>query len=238
MTSQTSTLSTFSCFVFRRGFFGHFVIVFLTTADRNINLRGTQVTSFFFHYQVHHNLNMNRSGGGRSYLECPKAFGASSFMVLYVHRNHTTHGGRRGRLDGAGNESLGPPPCSHNSWALRRCGAGELWYKYPVPYFPKRLWFVDTVLWLCPSLPTETLKWLSSLPILTQESFWWGQCSHRYKYNLPLPPPPYPFPPPPPFSPSLISLMVSVDVKHHVYLLTYFPRPCEPVWPSGKALGW
>ena len=24
-----------------------------------------------------------------------------------------------------------------------------------------------------------------------------------------------------PFSPSLISLMVSVDVKHHVYLLTY-----------------
>ena len=27
-------------------------------------------------------------------------------------------------------------------------------------------------------------------------------------------------PPSPPFSPSLISLMVSVDVKHHVYLLT------------------
>ena len=26
----------------------------------------------------------------------------------------------------------------------------------------------------------------------------------------------------PPFSPSLISLMVSVDVKHHVYLLTYY----------------
>ena len=33
----------------------------------------------------------------------------------------------------------------------------------------------------------------------------------------PLPPPP---PPPPPFSPSLISLMLSVDVKHHVYILT------------------
>ena len=32
-------------------------------------------------------------------------------------------------------------------------------------------------------------------------------------YNLPLPPPP--------FSPSVISLMVSVDVKHHVYILTY-----------------
>ena len=49
-------------------------------------------------------------------------------------------------------------------------------------------------------------------------------------------PPQYPFPP---FSPSLISLMVSVDVKHHVYLLTYlrinsflFPKsidlPCFP----------
>ena len=25
----------------------------------------------------------------------------------------------------------------------------------------------------CPSLPTETLKWLSSLPIFMQESFWW-----------------------------------------------------------------
>ena len=34
-----------------------------------------------------------------------------------------------------------------------------------------------------------------------------------------LPLPPYPLPPP--FSPSLISLAVSVDVKHHVYLLTY-----------------
>ena len=31
----------------------------------------------------------------------------------------------------------------------------------------------------------------------------------------PLPPPPYPLPS---FSPSLISLMVSVDVEHHVYL--------------------
>ena len=26
---------------------------------------------------------------------------------------------------------------------------------------------------VCPSLSTETLKWLSSLPILMQESFWW-----------------------------------------------------------------
>ena len=34
----------------------------------------------------------------------------------------------------------------------------------------------------------QTLKWLSSLPILMQESFWWRQCSVRY--SLPLPPPP------------------------------------------------
>ena len=30
----------------------------------------------------------------------------------------------------------------------------------------------------------------------------------------------------PPFSPSLISLMVSVDVKHHVYLLAGHSRGC------------
>ena len=41
-----------------------------------------------------------------------------------------------------------------------------------------------------------------------QESFWWWQCSDRYIISTP------------PFSPALISLMVSVDVKHHVYLLT------------------
>ena len=49
-----------------------------------------------------------------------------------------------------------------------------------------------------------------------QESFWWWQCSDRYIISLS----------PtsillPPISPSLISLMVSVDVKHNVYLLTY-----------------
>ena len=34
-----------------------------------------------------------------------------------------------------------------------------------------------------------TLKWLSSLPILMQESFRWWQCSERYN-SLPRPPPP------------------------------------------------
>ena len=50
-------------------------------------------------------------------------------------------------------------------------------------------------LWLWPSLPTETLKWLSSLPILMpQKSFWWWQRSDRYIISLP--PPPYPLHPP------------------------------------------
>ena len=85
----------------------------------------------------------------------------------------------------------------------------------------------------------QTLKWFSSLPIVMQKLFWGWQCSDRYIISL-FPPPPYP----PPFSPSLISLVVSVDVTHHVYLRT---QTCEPVlpetlavvslvWPSGKAL--
>ena len=58
----------------------------------------------------------------------------------------------------------------------------------------------------------ETLKWLSSLPILMQESFWWWQCSDRYILSF--------FRhlhTPSPFSQSLISLMVSVEFKLHVY---------------------
>ena len=49
----------------------------------------------------------------------------------------------------------------------------------------------------------------------TAFDFWWWQCRDRYIISLPLPPPPYPLPT---FSPSLISLVVSVDVKHRVYL--------------------
>ena len=94
-------------------------------------------------------------------------------------------------------------------------GRTSVRYRFGSPFSSKRLWFLDTVLWLCPSLPTETLKWLSSLPILMQESFWWWQSSDRYIISL------FPhFHTLPPFSPSLISLVVSVDVKHHVYWLT------------------
>ena len=86
----------------------------------------------------------------------------------------------------------------------------------------------------------ETLKWLSSLLILMQESFWWWQRSDRYNYNLLLPPPPYPLPL---FSPSLISLVVSVDVKHHVCLLTYScldmcKRSGNPVVPCFVPVPW
>ena len=58
----------------------------------------------------------------------------------------------------------------------------------------------------------ETLKSPSSLPIVMQEPSWWWQCSDRYIISLfrHLHTP---------FSPSLISLVVSVDVNHHVYLL-------------------
>ena len=59
----------------------------------------------------------------------------------------------------------------------------------------------------------KTLKWLLSLPILMQKSFWWRQCSDRYIISFPL----FHTPFNPPFSLSLISLMVSVDIKHHLY---------------------
>ena len=94
---------------------------------------------------------------------------------------------------------------------------------------------MDTVLRLCPSFPTETLKWLSSLPILMQESFWWWQCSDRYIISLS----PHLHAPFPHFSPSLINLMVSVDVKHYVYLLTiriWRKVPKSEAWAVGRGV--
>ena len=55
------------------------------------------------------------------------------------------------------------------------------------------------------------------MPTLMHKSFWWWQCRDRYIISPPNPPPPPPPYPLPPFSPSLINLVVSVDVKHHVY---------------------
>ena len=101
-------------------------------------------------------------------------------------------------------------PVSQFGLAVRLVSRRMLvWYRFSSPFSSKRLWFVNAVLWLCPSLPTETLKWLSSLPILMQVSFWWWQCSDRYIISL--------FPHL--HNPSLISLMVSVDVNHNVYFV-------------------
>ena len=63
-------------------------------------------------------------------------------------------------------------------------GRTSVQYCFSSPFSSKRLWFVDTVLWFCPSLPTETLKWLSSLPTLVQKSFWWWHYSNRYIISL------------------------------------------------------
>ena len=76
-----------------------------------------------------------------------------------------------------------------------------------------RVGFMDTGFETFPLTRTETLKWLSSLPTLMQKSFRWRQCSDRCIIST--------YIPIPLFSPSLLSLVVSVDVKHHVYLLTY-----------------
>ena len=77
----------------------------------------------------------------------------------------------------------------------------------------KNIWFVDLDFALTIN---ETLNWHSSLPILMQETFWWRQCSDRYIISLS----PLPLHTPSAPSPSLISLMVFVDVIHHVCLLT------------------
>ena len=97
-------------------------------------------------------------------------------------------------------------------------GRTSVRYRFGSPFSSKSLclWTLSE-LWLCLSLPTETLKWLSSLPVLMQESFWWWQRMDRYIISL-LPHLHTTF------SLSLISLTVSVDVKHHVCLLTLRPR--------------
>ena len=63
-------------------------------------------------------------------------------------------------------------------------GRTSVRYRFGSPFSSKRLWFVDAVLWLCPSLPTKTLKWLAALPIIMQKSFWWWQCSDRHIISL------------------------------------------------------
>ena len=104
-------------------------------------------------------------------------------------------------------------------------GSNPLWLSFLFKICD--LWTLFCRLWLGPSQINKTLKWLSSLPILMQESFWWWQCSDRYIISL--------FPHLCYRPPSLISLMVSVDVKHHVYLLTSQINSDSAHWPAVTA---
>ena len=68
----------------------------------------------------------------------------------------------------------------------------------------------------CPvTLPSQLWNIKMALIAAHQKSFWWWQCSDRYIISLS----PHLHTPFPPLSPSLISLVVSVEVKHHVYCL-------------------
>ena len=82
----------------------------------------------------------------------------------------------------------------------------SVWIRFGCPFSSKIVVCGHCLLTL-PLTVNETIKWLSSMPILMQESFWWWQCGDRYIIYLRTP-----------FSLSLISLMVSVDVKPHAYL--------------------
>ena len=93
-------------------------------------------------------------------------------------------------------------------------------YRFGSPFSSKVVVFGHGLVTLSLTV-NKTLKRLSLLPISMQVSFWWWQCSDRYIIS-----------PSPSFSPSLISLMVSVDVKHHVYLLMKVPTDTERLWVS------
>ena len=79
---------------------------------------------------------------------------------------------------------------------------------------------VLTAVWSRPQLTDELCESRGGRPGLPVPNKPDGVCGRKGRAQelpLPLPPSPYPLPP---FSPSLISLMVSVHVKHHVYLLS------------------
>ena len=124
-----------------------------------------------------------------------------------------------------------------------------VWNHFGSPVSSERLRFVDTVLFVTVSHTiTETLKWLSSLPVLMQESFWWWLCIGRYIIslfpNLHTPPPPR-LPPPPPPPQSLIKpyrfcghylsisiINISIQFWLHYPLLSLSPPSRPPHAPT------
>ena len=138
-------------------------------------------------------------------LICIYAYMTSCFTPLYMHR--PIHSPTPFPLLSRGITSSGQ---QEGLWAdLKQKGLVSIPLQLSI--FFKKVVVCGHSLVVTLSLTTnETLKWLSSLPIFMQESFWWWQCSDRYILSLLLHTPS-------PFSPSLISLMVSVEVKHHLY---------------------
>ena len=87
--------------------------------------------------------------------------------MLNVHRNHKVYQGREEEGE-EGMAEVGPGRLIIYLSPLRcHCGHSFLFQK---------LWSLDTVSFVTLSLTINgTLKWLSLLPILKQESFWWLQ---------------------------------------------------------------
>ena len=81
----------------------------------------------------------------------------------------------------------------------------------------------------------ETLKWLSSLPILMQESFWWWQCSDRYTSVIP--PPPFSVPNKPDGFLWTLSTMFTYPADKAMQWITTFQYSLGVVTGSVSVLG-
>ena len=161
-----------------------------------------------------------------------------TFYVLLYWTSQKDGGRAREKVRGDTNCLSYLPSEKKNKTGISGCGSFVVKRK-DVGSIPLRLSFLFRKVVVCghclsvtcPSLPTETLKWLSSLPILMQKSFWWWQCSDGYILSLS----PH-LRTPSPVSPSLISLMVSVDVKHHVYFVVAYFQPATSIDPIGNPI--
>ena len=77
--------------------------------------------------------------------------------------------------------------CSFRVWAgVRLVSRGtSVWICFSSPFsFTSKVVVCGHCLVMLSLTINETLKWLSLLPVLMQESFWWWQCSDRYIISL------------------------------------------------------